>query len=718
MKRKFCILTGTALATLMASAAGNAFSAESDPTSPTTSIVEPATAILLAQADGQPVEELIPGAPAEPEAVAQEEAKPRIKKKKRNAPEPEAAQPAAPEAPQAEAPREQEPAPAKPAKAKRQAEAPEPAEPEQPKRKKKAQEAVEQPAAPKAEKPRAVESQAEAPRPKKPKRETSPGQAAQPQAEAAPEDVPQAEPEQPKRKKKAQEAVEQPEAPQAEAAPEVVPQAEPEQPKRKKKAQEAVEQPEAPQAEETEAKKAPAPKPAKEAPEAVPQQAAPAEQAPGAQPQAEQTQEQPQAPAADEPAATEAQTPAEVQPAPAKPKKEAESAAPAEAPVRAKAPNDGKKAPALDSQKELPAPPAEAGQAPEAPARKAKAAEPEAPPPPPVPAGPPPQTDEAAQEAVKPAKVQPVTAEEGRRRESQPADQELVRSERPAGLEVLREIGDRVIVEINNQVIVESNDRPRMSRGAREVYYEDLPHGRTRETIVRADGTRVVTVRNAYGDIIRRSRIMPDEHEYVLVYVEEDDYDRLSDWRDPGLYLPPLQLDIPEDEYILDAAAVEEPEVYYEFLEQPPVERVERYYSVDEVKRSARIRDKTRRIDLDTLTFDFGQASIPEDQIPRLEAVAQAMEKLLAENPAETFLIEGHTDAVGSDLANLALSDRRAEAVADALTNVFAIPPENLSTQGYGEQYLKVRTQAPEPENRRVAIRRITPLVAPVVSQN
>jgi outer membrane protein OmpA-like peptidoglycan-associated protein len=74
-------------------------------------------------------------------------------------------------------------------------------------------------------------------------------------------------------------------------------------------------------------------------------------------------------------------------------------------------------------------------------------------------------------------------------------------------------------------------------------------------------------------------------------------------------------------------------------------------------------------------------------------------------------LIEGHTDAVGSDLDNLTLSDRRAETVATILTETFEVPAENLTTQGYGEQYLKIDTQEPERENRRVTIRRITPLL-------
>ena len=144
------------------------------------------------------------------------------------------------------------------------------------------------------------------------------------------------------------------------------------------------------------------------------------------------------------------------------------------------------------------------------------------------------------------------------------------------------------------------------------------------------------------------------------------------------------------------------------------MERVERLYSVNEVKRSARVRDKVRRIDMDSLSFDFGKATIQESQVEKLSNVADAMVEILKRNPGETFLIEGHTDAVGKDQANLVLSDRRAEAVAVALTDVFGIPAENLTTQGYGERYLKVRTQKPEAQNRRVTIRRITALVAPV----
>ena len=73
--------------------------------------------------------------------------------------------------------------------------------------------------------------------------------------------------------------------------------------------------------------------------------------------------------------------------------------------------------------------------------------------------------------------------------------------------------------------------------------------------------------------------------------------------------------------------------------------------------------------------------------------------------------MEGHTDAVGSAAFNLALSDRRAESVALALTEYFGVPPESMVAQGYGESNLRVQTDAAARENRRASVRRITPLL-------
>lgn len=84
---------------------------------------------------------------------------------------------------------------------------------------------------------------------------------------------------------------------------------------------------------------------------------------------------------------------------------------------------------------------------------------------------------------------------------------------------------------------------------------------------------------------------------------------------------------------------------------------------------------------------------LADDQRPKLERVARALRRLLARNSDEVFLIAAHTDAVGSDVDNLSLSDRRAVSVAQVLSEEFGLPTENIVTQGYGEQHLKVGTR-------------------------
>lgn len=331
----------------------------------------------------------------------------------------------------------------------------------------------------------------------------------------------------------------------------------------------------------------------------------------------------------------------------------------------------------------------------------------------------PPTSDAEAQRAAgggqpqPPVKMEAVTSEQGRRIDRRP---DFVPPQGTAVQTIINQ-DNRTIVNVDNTYVVRHDDSERFIRGGERPIYEQLPRDRYRETIDQPDGDRVVTIRNRYGDIIQRSRIDARGHEYVLFYSPEleDRPDNDDYFRDPGDDLPPMRLLIPLSQYIIDTASNRNAD-YYDFLREPPVEPVERIYSVNEVRYSARIRDKIRRIDLDTITFATGSADIPMTQASTLRGVADGISQIIKRDPTETFLIEGHTDAVGSAESNLILSDRRAESVANVLTDVYGIPAENLVTQGYGEQYLKVNTLGPSQENRRVTIRRITPLVRPVAS--
>lgn len=80
--------------------------------------------------------------------------------------------------------------------------------------------------------------------------------------------------------------------------------------------------------------------------------------------------------------------------------------------------------------------------------------------------------------------------------------------------------------------------------------------------------------------------------------------------------------------------------------------------------------------------FAFGSAEIMPAARTQLDAVAAGIKML----PAETVItIEGHTDAVGSDAYNLALSRERALSVRDYLVGRHGIDASHLKTAGYGE---------------------------------
>ncbi len=274
------------------------------------------------------------------------------------------------------------------------------------------------------------------------------------------------------------------------------------------------------------------------------------------------------------------------------------------------------------------------------------------------------------------------------------------------GRTVFREPGRIIVQDPNGQSFVRHSDVDRFRLGARDVRV--IPEGNdTRTVIVRPDGSEIITINDRDGQLLRRVRRGPDGREIIIID---------NTYRDPnaigGYYvdLPPPVLRIPQDRYIVDAQYAS-PDLIYDTLIAPPVERIDRRYSLDEIRYSPSVRQLMPSIDLDTINFETGSADISQDQASKLQVIADGLNRAIERNPREVFLIEGHTDAVGNEIDNLSLSDRRAESAANLLTQQFGVPPENLTSQGYGEQYLKVPTDGPSRENRRVTIRRITPLL-------
>ncbi|HET9687107.1 MAG TPA: OmpA family protein [Pseudolabrys sp.] len=270
---------------------------------------------------------------------------------------------------------------------------------------------------------------------------------------------------------------------------------------------------------------------------------------------------------------------------------------------------------------------------------------------------------------------------------------------------VIQEPG-RVIIRENGRTIVRHNETDRFRWQARNAHVER--HGRDTVTVFeRTDGSRIYTVTDETGRLLRRYRRGPDGREIIIID------NRYSGPPVVGGYfvtLPPPVIRIPRERYIVDAQYARPGDIYYA-LWAAPVDHIDRRYTLDEIRYSPTLRERMPRIDLDTVTFDTGSWEVTPEQVDRLAVIADGINRAIVANPSEVFLVEGHTDAVGSDVDNLSLSDRRAESVALVLSQQFGVPAENLTTQGYGEQYLKVPTEGPERANRRVTARRITPLL-------
>ena len=280
---------------------------------------------------------------------------------------------------------------------------------------------------------------------------------------------------------------------------------------------------------------------------------------------------------------------------------------------------------------------------------------------------------------------------------------------------VIQESDNRVIIKQNNTTIIRHDETQRFARQGSTVRSIRRGDGTTQTVVVRPGGVQLFNIVDDNGRLVRRYR--RDDRGREVNIIDNRRFYRNAAFIGAGLIAGAVILNlrepevrIPRDRYIVDYDRASDDDLY-EALSAPPVDRLERAYSLEEVRYNVRLRDRMRRLDLDAVTFPSGSWEVENDQFPKLERLAHIMLRIIDRNPSEVFFIEGHTDAVGPPDDNLTLSDRRAQAVAEILSGVFDVPPENLVTQGYGEQFLKVPSDGPEPLSRRVAVRRVTPLL-------
>jgi outer membrane protein OmpA-like peptidoglycan-associated protein len=108
-----------------------------------------------------------------------------------------------------------------------------------------------------------------------------------------------------------------------------------------------------------------------------------------------------------------------------------------------------------------------------------------------------------------------------------------------------------------------------------------------------------------------------------------------------------------------------------------------------------------QRIVLRGVNFDFNSSDILPSARPVLDQAAE----ILKANPSVDVRVEGHTDSIGSEEYNQALSIRRAEAVFRYLVNR-GVDPERFTVEGFGKSHpiASNATAAGRAQNRRVEL--------------
>ncbi|WP_213981485.1 OmpA family protein [Sphingomonas sp. dw_22] len=101
------------------------------------------------------------------------------------------------------------------------------------------------------------------------------------------------------------------------------------------------------------------------------------------------------------------------------------------------------------------------------------------------------------------------------------------------------------------------------------------------------------------------------------------------------------------------------------------------------------------------LSFELGSAQLTRDAMAQADIFAKVLKE--SAGASGRFLIEGHTDSIGSRAMNLDLSRQRAQSVVAYLVGR-GVPASKLTAIGYGFAHPRDGLPASDPSNRRVEI--------------
>ncbi len=201
------------------------------------------------------------------------------------------------------------------------------------------------------------------------------------------------------------------------------------------------------------------------------------------------------------------------------------------------------------------------------------------------------------------------------------------RHETRQGNSVIVQEPGRTIIRDSGRLVIQRNETPDRFRFNASNVKTERQGANVATIIERQNGARIVNLTDSNGRLLRRSRRDASGREFVLIDNTRH-HESIAGAVAIGAAAAVAGL------VILNMAAAGHwhsarplhrrrrraptRRLIYDTLMAPPVEVLDRDYSLDEIRYNVALRDRMPRIDIDTITFDTGSWEVTPDQAQRL----------------------------------------------------------------------------------------------------